>query len=49
MARLSKALAEAESKLAETRRENYEREIDYRRVLTMRQHKVNLIRKEMER
>jgi hypothetical protein len=47
-ARLQRALSEAERRLAETRRENYSRETDYKKVMTARTNRVNLIRKEME-
>jgi hypothetical protein len=45
LARLSKALEQAVQKLQSTRREDYKREVDYRRVLTMRRNKVVGLRK----
>jgi hypothetical protein len=46
--RLTVAFNQALAKLKETRREDYQREADYQRVLTMRRNKVAGLKKMME-
>lgn len=42
-------LAKARELLESTKRENYSRDIDYRRVVTLRRHKVRHLEKLIER